>query len=101
MIFAALGRGQEPLLNLFHCPRYDDVDVVALVITAAVILQLWFMLRHFLALIVFVAISLVVDLSRVRNSFVELLLSAHELLVMKPLYLALEEVRSNRLNNTD
>jgi hypothetical protein len=28
--FAALGRGQEPLLNLFYCPRYDDVDVVAI-----------------------------------------------------------------------
>ena len=43
------------LLNLFYCPRYDDVDVVAIVsMIDALILQLWFMLSHFLALIVLV-----------------------------------------------
>jgi hypothetical protein len=58
--FAALGRGQEPLHHLFYYLRYDDVDAVAIAIKDALILQLWFMLSHFLALIVFVAISLVV-----------------------------------------
>ena len=52
--FCCLRAWPGTLLNLFYCPRYDDVDVVAIVsMIDALILQLCFMLSHFLALMVF------------------------------------------------
>jgi hypothetical protein len=51
--FCCLRAWPGTLLNLFYCPRYDDVDVVAIVIKDALMFQLWFLLSRFLALIFF------------------------------------------------